>query len=440
MITGQLGVFDSQLGNIVLAGETVVPATAGIITSQLGTYDSQLGLLFLGGSGISLLTGTATNTLTLTGTATAYKVITASVVSSMPLTHVAGPASNIVISNLTFSQTVRGFRNLNNIRQTLTVSQVVALSRVTNRATQNLLSLNQFVSATNSKIVNSTINFVGTATGQTTKIAKNTLNLTHTAFAQYGQHSDFATTVLNFTSLVIRQLIRNRNITHSLSISQQIDAKKVKNIFVSNTLPLTNNVSIGKLLSGSNTLALSHTVNVQTIRNRSVSNQLSLTQTLNRQMIYNRAVASQVQFKTQYLTGLDYLADTAIGVLVQNYIVLEGLGSVITLPAPLLGDTQNNQTEVKVHRTMTGLMYTYVKDSKTQRLRYEFEVDYGKAEEFRLFMIDELTNKIIMTNWKGEIWSVFILNNPNELIASSYGGACGETYRITLELEGLRVS
>jgi hypothetical protein len=130
----------------------------------------------------------------------------------------------------------------------------------------------------------------------------------------------------------------------------------------------------------------------------------------------------------------------ALPVKVTAYCTLQIPGLAITLPTPLLGDSEGSLGSVDLKRTMNGGTFTYVKRSASRELKYKFEISRQKAYEMRNFVQNALSTKVLLTNWKGELWYGNIMNNPFELTAESRAGPCGENYQIDLDFQGVRMN
>lgn len=128
----------------------------------------------------------------------------------------------------------------------------------------------------------------------------------------------------------------------------------------------------------------------------------------------------------------------AFGLLVQNQTVMYGVGGII-LPNPQLGDSENNASEVVVHRTMTNVLYTYARKTCVERLRYDFILGRGKALELETFLDDNAGKIIDLYNHKGEFWKVYVTSAPATFTGKSRYLNEGERYDASIEFQGIRI-
>jgi len=121
--------------------------------------------------------------------------------------------------------------------------------------------------------------------------------------------------------------------------------------------------------------------------------------------------------------------------------LLETIYGSIILPLPELNDTQKNNDTINVRRSMAGTLHAYIKRVPTQTLQYSFILDYPKALELKAWVRTNFAQFIKLTNFKGEIWQVKILNDDLNLVNESrYSGNARQKTTVTLEFEGVKTS
>jgi hypothetical protein len=184
-----------------------------------------------------------------------------------------------------------------------------------------------------------------------------------------------------------------------------------------NTLTLTQQADLDlvKLLSGNNQLFLTHNAIANNDTNLNASSVLNLN-----------------QFALSSLVGLDCL------VLLQAPFVSPE--SSILLPCPLFGDGENLSSTMSLRRSMNGATKTYIKTNSRRRLTYTFRIlDRDKSLEFINFVKKHNSDKMKLTNWKGEVWDVNFLTNPFDFVHTGRSAPCGNRTDINIEFEGVKL-
>jgi len=125
------------------------------------------------------------------------------------------------------------------------------------------------------------------------------------------------------------------------------------------------------------------------------------------------------------------------------YIVLQTTITTIVLPAPLFGDTQTNVGSIIINRAVDGTIYTVIKPTNRNRLKWKFDVKRQKSYEMQNFLKVNYLEYINVTDFKGNMWYMRVVNNPVVFEAVSKDGSCtlnNERHQFELELEGFLVS
>jgi len=397
-----------------------------------------------------------TDISTISSAVVANKVVNRSISQTLTITQsnlVATPIQSVE-QGLSISQSVEAVKDLSkSASNTLTFSQSADYFQFKPTDADNTLTITQDVDVV-----------------QTTGVG-NELTITQDVAVQYDPHLDQQFHVLVPAQTVTIAAIFNRSIEHTVALAQSVGYLKIVEISVANNLTVLQSVIGGPLRNASNVLAdLDHDVDVDVQRNKSVSQSLAVTQSVGLAMILNRSLVSELEFKQEHQK-----ADGAGGFIqVPNVIVTQGgstpipgtpdglpgpapdieccpipSGSTvyqsatraIVLPNPEYSDSEGNVAAVSIKRTITGQTYSYVKKSANRKLKYKFTINQRKAYELRRFLLDFLGDRINMTNWKGEMWTGFLLTDPAEIISTSRGGICnGDMYEVELEYQGVRVN
>ncbi len=122
---------------------------------------------------------------------------------------------------------------------------------------------------------------------------------------------------------------------------------------------------------------------------------------------------------------------------------LPGLTTTTILPNPQFNDAQAKQHNITVKRAMDGTRYTYVHTTDNRhKLTYQINMSRLKALELRAFVQAYYRSQIRLTNHKGEVWRVWLVNNPFEFetLEKAGGQPGGELVTLTIECEGFLMS
>ncbi len=103
------------------------------------------------------------------------------------------------------------------------------------------------------------------------------------------------------------------------------------------------------------------------------------------------------------------------------------------LPNPQLADVENSQKQLFIKRAMDGTKRTYVRKTANRLLTYTFRLQRGKLLEVEEFVRAYHSQSILMTNHKGESWTVSFVSNPFEFGIDRRGN----DGVITFNLEGI---
>lgn len=186
------------------------------------------------------------------------------------------------------------------------------------------------------------------------------------------------------------------------------------------------------------TFTITETLSTLHIHFAHVSNHLSLTQDLERQMIYNRTFTDTINFSNGGIKlPFNIQVPGALGLVKPRkcLVILEVPEAVIVLPCPLLNDGQIfSGGKIDSKKSVINDWYVYIRHTNLEKLKYTFNMDYKKAQELRTFVANYGTKLLKMLNWKGELWSVLITNQPLEFVVKSRP----ERTEVTIEFEGVQ--
>jgi hypothetical protein len=279
---------------------------------------------------------------------------------------------------------------------------------------------------------------------------------------------------LQLTQTVTTSHILNYSASNILALTQDLPngAGRVRPVSASSVLLITQSAvgGIVKSESASHTITFTQTV----FESRPVSSILNLQQTLSGGIFYLPGIASNtlaltqsvdVDAKAQFTVDFNgtaelgvrlnrlgdtdaahtlFLTQVAVGTLLREFMTLqspfEGPETIITLPKPLVGNTENIMSDMLLKKSMNGFKRTYIKTNLNRRLTYTFSMTRDKGLELENFF--KLHNGHIMrlTTWEAEIWKVNLITNPLDFNQPRRGAVCGPQVEIDLEFEGVKLS
>lgn len=320
---------------------------------------------------------------------------------------------NINLGTLTGSATVVALfdKNLEHTSSTLSFTQEAVTFNQRPGNTLNLISI---------PIVETTL-----SPGTTTTLALAQTAIFETRFEQSLEHEITFDSIATFKHVLPVEAASN-----TLSFTS---VATVFNQTPSNTLVLTDEavgVIGGILEQANNTLDLTDSVTVDLVILPLLLDTLFLTHDAVAEHISDHSASSTLNFN-----------QIAFGTVVESkcLVILQApfdfLQTSIVIPCPLFGDTENIVSEVSLRRSMNGATQTHVKTNSNHRLTYTFRIlDRLKAIEVSEFFKYYNSDKIRLTNWKGEVWKVNLLTNPIDFVKTG-------RFRtdVSLEFEGIKL-
>lgn len=418
--------------------EPVVPTK---FTGRLGLNISMPEFLYLGTAGGAALDQNITQSLTITQAVQ------------------GGSLTKSVTQPLTITQSVVEKSPNQKVSQSLTIAETVdRTGSIFHHSASNTLSIIQSNADLKFKprSVSQSLTITQSATFLKSTGLSNSLTITQALVSSYTPHWETKQEGLTLTQTVSAPLIRPRTPSTTLTIVQAVLDQKILFRTVTQPLVVIQN-AIGLKHSGlSQSLTISQAVTRSVLRNKSASQSLTLTHSVQVQLTLNRSMTSTLVFSREhqipdgtggflFISNLLYtrggLGGGVCCPVPGRTTTIVGAFSTIVLPNPELGDAEAPVSAIKIHRTITGNIYTYARKNRSRKLKYKFVINRKKAYELRKFLLQNLTKRVTMTNWKGEIWNVNFLNDPVDLVADRHGEPpCGELYSIELDFEGVRIN
>lgn len=269
-----------------------------------------------------------------------------------------------------------------------------------------------------------------------------------------------------------------KSASNALGFNQVVKAWKVFTLSVTSSLNLTQEEVRERFLEDiDQSLTLSQSVVKTKIITENVRQTLSLTQSMINNSVIHQSTTNTLTYLPNHLiympvnninyVPVDNLLATKIpGPGIDNipyyngtffsigqtprriypYCVLQVPEKAITLPAPEFNDVENYGGIFTIKRSMTGKTVTYVHKLTTGKLRYEFVIGAQKRLELESYILSFNSRIHRLTNWKGELWNVFITTNPFEIVSKSrYSNGKNdsnddiEKVTIAIEFEGTRI-
>lgn len=359
--------------------------------------------------------------------------------------------------------------DLTNIRQSFTVSHVVAFNKdVNQRLTQNVITEQvPFINSPRFLGVSQGFTTTDTASGRNST-NRQSINQTITSSQVVaGRNATFRLAISqSFATgytLYRRDAIIRETITHSVATTQRVNTHWFKR--VEQDLNMVDIIDahrhIYRTFSTSTTIA--HTFDKQRIVNRTVGTLLDVDSGFNRQVIYGRILGETLEVQQEITVSMQlsapqiYLPEIIGGppqfglpnvvrggiqgiTPIANLVRLDSGSSTILLPVPQLQNTLGDAAEVVIKRSISGKAQAYKKTTGQQRFTYTFWMDLLKALELRDWVIANGSKEITLTNWRGEAWKGNIITDqPQFTYEALRKGDAQEKVTITLSFQGVKL-
>lgn len=128
--------------------------------------------------------------------------------------------------------------------------------------------------------------------------------------------------------------------------------------------------------------------------------------------------------------------ETATG----NIVKIEVPGSLILLPAPQLANTLEIPQSLIKNRTETGATEAHPVTTGQEGFEYTFFLDRPKAYELRRWVELYHSDRMVITNWRGEKWSGYLITEEIDLTFESVrAGNAAEKVVVPLKFRGVRL-
>jgi len=180
----------------------------------------------------------------------------------------------------------------------------------------------------------------------------------------------------------------------------------------------------------------------------SITTNLIETSEWDRVVEYNRSLDTQIEVKNNRFDAMLVIHTQGPHPVVSgvNYIygylvLLESVYGSIVLPIPELNDSIKQNDSIDVKRSMNGILSAYIKRSTTKIISYTWLLDYPKALELKQWALTNFSEKLTLTNWKGETWvGKIISENISLQTISKYAGNPRQKTSVTIEFEGIKTN
>ncbi len=489
MFTSQLGTSSSQLGSIVLGFGAAFPIYATSASNVL----TQTQTLALNKS----VTVLAFSNYNPAHTLFMNKVLNLDVSNSLVQTHAAivdkiNPASSVMsysqslvielrkraVSVLELDQIVTPeMVYLRTAPTYFEYYQTLGLVKNQNVSSSNALALSQAVVCARVKGASSVLNLSQTVDVTNSKASHSNYTLTQDVVVQVS-HAITVTNNLRHFSDVTKTTVKSYRASNALGMGSFVKKWKVFDLAPDNVLNLSNDALSGERFfptGDPSTLVFSQTAHVQKVITLSAGNTLNLSSVVSRNIVKKESVNNTLTFlhsRTIYIPIGNIGSIQVPNLIITNvhpanvpapltngvkfnigqtpkrvppYCVLQVPEQAITLPAPEFNDSESYSGLFTIRRSMIGGTRTYVHRVNTSKLKYDFVIGVPKSLELENYLLNYNSRVHYLTNWKGELWYVFITNNPMETVAKSRYSNGEASYDdlekmlITLEFEGCRV-
>lgn len=344
---------------------------------------------------------------------------------------------------LTINQSVHGYISHSHIDQNIAFSQDVSVNVIYERALSDTLTFYNVTDFVQIRPVSNEITFSQDVVESLTKGVGNDLTISQTLDLSWIHTDNVFQSFLISQSVEISRVLP-REVTNTLILVQDVNAVRVRSFTLESELPLGQGLSAVAILNVTNTITFDQTVTSARTIFRSLNSVLTLSQSIERAVTYNLTVSNDLIFKSSHLRGLPdggftYVPDVMYTI-PRDVVILQVPSRAITFNLPNFGDREGGLGSIITQRTINGTTYTYVRKTGLRKLAYTFSIPRAKAQEFRRFVLDFLSEPMRLTNWKGEIWYGYLTNNPFPIVARRRSMPCDEEEsEIEIEFEGIKM-
>lgn len=116
-------------------------------------------------------------------------------------------------------------------------------------------------------------------------------------------------------------------------------------------------------------------------------------------------------------------------------------GLQITLPDPVLGDSELTNIRTKVRQAMDGTRYSFIRTPATKTLVFTLiNLNKDKVQEFIDFLSSTAGEEIELVDYNNDSWQGYITTDPNEFqILGRKDGSCIEIATASFEFKGSKI-
>lgn len=385
-----------------------------------------------------------------------------------------------VIGTPRFSRVARVTQNLamadilaNNstfVTHTLTLSQSISFIKEVNSRVTQTLSMLDTVFVNSPRLMSLYHNFLlyDSAVGRNsvTRISLvHSLSVTQSVSGRNGTFRvNVSQSVTTSQTLFRRDAIYRVNVSDTVSVTQRVNThwrKKVEqDITVLQTVVGVREITRNLVATVDVSSSFDKTREII----RTLESHAEVTSTFGRSIEVTRTIVEQVGVKSNFTPvliagpGQFYLppvtggppefgaqtspripiegVETATG----NIVRIEAAGSLILLPAPQLANELRPIQGVVTLRTQTGATQAYPITTGQEAFEYTFFLDRPKAYELRKWIEDNHSERMIITNWRGEKWQGFLITEEIDFTFEGVrAGNAAEKVVVPLSFRGVRV-
>jgi hypothetical protein len=347
--------------------------------------------------------------------------------------------SGDVAETLTLVETVTVTRvAVRNINETLVLvgATVAGVPRVYNNSISQHITFYESVPSVTSheRSISETLTLVGDTSVRLPTVFNLTISETLTIAQAMPKLSSYTRTKAETLTLVetnVRGARRNNTLNENLFLDERAFGL------------------VAKYRNKSETLTISETLTHIKVIFRNIQESLIINQGLNSAgNIFGRAVTEVLPLKngrylptrignqTIWINPVEFLKASK-----KCFVLLEcaETSTSILLPCPQMGDTEKAMHQQVVKRSMDNVLYTYIRRNNLMQLSYQFLIGRPLCRNLQSFCQVNIDKVITLTNWKGEMWKVYITNNPLEYTGKSLFENEGERWEVPFEFQGVKV-
>lgn len=399
-----------------------------------------------------------TKFLTISQTVTASQLIVKlGTTHLVTISHDVTTADSIRVGknlHLTVSDSVvssQSFKQLGIIIHNVTISQAISVTKILSRLLTDNIIVTQLPFINSPRQITLYHN-VSVLDYNITRSGTYRQNVTDTVTVQDIIVPRLATFHLNIIdSVVTSQFVRRINAVYNLALVQSVTTNQRINLqyseSVSHDINIFHTYSRKRYVTGS--ITTTSTITNSFDRNIVYLISTSLTEVSNfdRTISISRALTDSNFEKSTFGTVLFVTSQgphpvvSGVPISYGYLTLLESQYGSIVLPVPELNDSTKHNDKIDLKRSMSGNLSAYVKKSTTIILSYTWLLDYPKALELKNWAFANFSERITLTNWKGEIYVGKIISDDLTLKAETkYAGNARQKTSVTVDFEGIKIN